>query len=370
MGKHWVKTSLGLGLLLTGQYFFFTWFTSSPIRVENIYSNGIYPIIGKCLRMLFGWVPFPVGQLFLIGVICVSTIFLLRSLIRVIRKQIKWIDLGKNSLINVLICGNVIYFLFMSVWGINYKRLPLLTHFHFKQTSYSVSELTDLCEVLVLQCNQVRAGIKNPQLIKQSNTDLFQRASFAYKNYSDQDSLINYAIPSTKAVMVSSSMAISGISGIYFPFTGEANVNMEAPMHELPFTICHEIGHQMGIAKEEEANFISFMVCTSSSDSVFLYSALRSALRYSMYTLLENDDIAFDHIRTMYGKQMKGDILKSRAYWEQYQGPISNYSEGINDLYLKANAQENGVESYDLFVDLLIAAHRNKQGIFENISSK
>jgi len=56
-------------------------------------------------------------------------------------------------------------------------------------------------------------------------------------------------------------MSYLGIGGVYFPFTGEANVNISMPHTSIPFTACHEMAHQIGFAREDEANFIAYIAC-------------------------------------------------------------------------------------------------------------
>ena len=50
-----------------------------------------------------------------------------------------------------------------------------------------------------------------------------------------------------------------GISGIFIPFTCEANVNATLPDWEIPFTACHELAHQRGFAREDEANYVGYL---------------------------------------------------------------------------------------------------------------
>ena len=40
------------------------WASWYPGWVERNYSHGIYPVISKIQRILFGWVPFSVGDIF------------------------------------------------------------------------------------------------------------------------------------------------------------------------------------------------------------------------------------------------------------------------------------------------------------------
>jgi len=63
-----------------------------------------------------------------------------------------------------------------------------------------------------------------------------------------------------------------------FPFTGEANVNISMPHTSIPFTACHEMAHQIGFAREDEANFIAYIACKNHPSPDFQYSGILSAL--------------------------------------------------------------------------------------------
>ena len=59
-------------------------------------------------------------------------------------------------------------------------------------------------------------------------------------------------------------MSAMGFTGVYFPFTGETNINIDAPQVFMPCTVAHEIAHQMGITSESECNFIGILANTYS----------------------------------------------------------------------------------------------------------
>ncbi len=83
-----------------------------------------------------------------------------------------------------------------------------------------------------------------------------------------------------KPVMLSELMSYTHITGVYSYFTGEANLNIAFPDYTLPFTAAHELAHQRGIAREDEANFVAFLVCSASEDSYIRYSAYLMMLEY------------------------------------------------------------------------------------------
>ena len=67
-------------------------------------------------------------------------------------------------------------------------------------------------------------------------------------------------------------MSAMNFTGVYFAFTGESNINVDAPACLIPSTIAHELSHQRGIASEQECNFLAVLASTTSGDPVYEYS--------------------------------------------------------------------------------------------------
>jgi hypothetical protein len=49
------------------------------------------------------------------------------------------------------------------------------------------------------------------------------------------------------------------------------------------------------------------------------------------------------------------DLKAGREYWKAFETPIATISTAVNDAYLKANKEEDGVKTYGQVVDLLLA---------------
>src|ERR1700744_3560499 len=56
-----------------------------PRVVERWYSNGFYPQVSRLQRLLFGWIPFSVGDILYLAV----AIWLIVGLVRLIRRLIR-----------------------------------------------------------------------------------------------------------------------------------------------------------------------------------------------------------------------------------------------------------------------------------------
>jgi hypothetical protein len=49
------------------------------------------------------------------------------------------------------------------------------------------------------------------------------------------------------------------------------------------------------------------------------------------------------------------DLEAIGVFWRRHEGTVSEISEKVNDAFLKANQQQDGVKSYGRMADLLIA---------------
>ena len=153
-------------------------------------------------------------------------------------------------------------------------------------------------------------------------------------------------------------MSHTNIIGVYSVLTGEANIDIDIPDMEIPSTVMHEMAHQRGFAREDEANYIAWVACMSHPDADFRYSGSAMALQYAMNALYSvNPDKYFDLAKD-YSLGYYKDLNNLQTYWKQFQGPVKKVANQMNDTYLKLNGQEDGVQSYGRMIDLLLAERR------------
>ena len=123
----------------------------------------------------------------------------------------------------------------------------------------------------------------------------------------------------------------------------------------MPFTACHELSHLRGFMQEEEANFIAFLACVESERTDFRYSGYLSGWVYCMNALYRADYGQWQEVRSLLSAEAEPDLAANSAFWDSYEGRISETAATINDTYLQVNAQTDGVNSYDRMVDLIVA---------------
>ena len=160
--------------------------------------------------------------------------------------------------------------------------------------------------------------------------------------------------PFPKPILNTWILSVQQTTGVYSPFTVEANYNRDIAYYDIPFTICHELSHLRGYMQEEEANFIGVLATIGADDLYFNYSGYVSAWVYAGNALARIDSTAF---ATLYGRinaRTRQDMLYNNAYWKQFEGKPAEAHEQLNDAYLKIQGQTTGVRSYGQMSDLLL----------------
>lgn len=335
--------------------------------VEKLYSKGVYPPIGRFLSRLTGIFPFSLAELCFIFVPAAFVIYSIIVLLRFFQKGKRGLEYFLSYAVNLVAVISIGFFTFLIIWGLNYYRLPFASIAGLEVKPASAEELESLCDSLIDRANALREKVSTYMdgsfVIPGSRRDILNSCYKGYEAISSKYPVLAGRYGNPKPVLLSGLMNYTGICGIYFPFTGEANVNVAIPLSTLPSTASHEMAHQRGFAREEEANFISYLACTAHPDVNYQYSGMLLALTNSMSALYKADPEAFTRLSQNYSEGVRKDIEEIRDFWRKYEGPVERASEKINNQYLKANNQRDGVQSYGRMVDLLIAEYRQaRQG--------
>ncbi len=163
-----------------------------------------------------------------------------------------------------------------------------------------------------------------------------------------------------KPVMLSEAMSYTHITGIYTFFTGEANINITFPDYTIPYTAAHELAHQRGIAREDEANFVAYLVCIESDDAYIRYSAYLNLLEYVMSALNRAAPALYREVVYSLSGEVRGELLAYSAFFEKYRDSVASEISGVvNDTYLTIQGTA-GTASYGMVVDLAVAYYREK----------
>ncbi|MEG1547754.1 MAG: DUF3810 domain-containing protein [Clostridia bacterium] len=329
-----------------------------PDIVERYFSRGAYPYISGALAGLTSSISASVAEIIVILAVLFVVCYLLGGIFKLFMRKIRVSDF-LSRIVSLGIIAGILLNLFYVCWGFNYYRPSLYTLMQLPVRERSVDELESLCKRLAEESNELRllvdedtAGVFTPG---RPYEDCFDELPSAYSSLSKKINVIVQKAYPAKAVYFSNAMSYTGIAGIFFPYTGEPNVNVDQPPLLALSSAAHEMAHFQGIAREDEANFIAYLACMESSDPAIRYSGAMLALINCGNKLYAADENKYFAISSSYSDEIVRDIKNYNAYWKAFDGPIEKFSTELNDSYLKFNQQENGVRSYGMMVDLLLA---------------
>ncbi len=275
----------------------------------------------------------------------------------------EWKAFIKNAIPVILCAASGIWLLFMISCGVNYHRMPFSTVEGMKTYPYSKEELLEVCEYLTEQVNLSAEKVtydENGHLMPQPDTE--KRAALTMDKAALKYSSLAGFYPKAKKFYIYQGLSSQGITGVFVSFTMEPHYNDDMPYYNLPHTLCHELSHLRGFMREDEAGFIAYLACVDSDYEDFIYSGYLTAYVYCMNSLYRADTDAFFELRDKLCKTASSDLAYNNEYWKQHDGFMTKATDKVNDTYLKANAQKDGVASYGRMTDLVVAKYfKDKQ---------
>ena len=331
--------------------------TLSKSLIENFYSRFLYKSLAGNLNKLSGKFGFSIGEILLLIFIILSILFVVFTVKNLITEKEK-IKTLFNFFYSVICAAIIIYIIFMSVWGLNYYRVPLIDNYsNYMDKQIDNDDIYSLAEYLIKDINDLKSRMKYEKL--NTNFQALNRIiEEDYKKIFEEFNFLNMHYVRTKPIKSSKLFLHMQILGIYNPFTFESNVNILIPYISFPFIIAHEMSHQIGISYEDEANFLAYLTCSKSENLFIKYSGNFETLLYLLGEL--NRDENYGYLIKNLNEETKEEIKEYNNFWKEYSGDLSKISEKVNDAYLKANSQKEGVRSYSRVVRLLVYYYRSK----------
>lgn len=329
----------------------------------DFYVQKIFPVITNIFSFVSGIFPFSVGEMMIIAAIIVILIGIPLILILLIfRKSSR----RKTASIASAAALWIITFVFTTE-TMNCFIMYQCTSFserYFNSAEHTNEQLKELYSMLIDKTNELSKEVPRDEHNCFTLTcNVQEEAKKAMKKAAGEYSQLKGYYPDAKPIQFSYFMSQSGLSGIYFPFSLEANYNDDMIRTNLPSTICHEYSHLKGIIQEDEANFISFVATTGSDNIEFQYCGYLEALEYVHNQIYEHDIESAFGLTDRISDEVRNDWFRflSEDYWEENEEKefiptetVSTVSENAIDTNIKMNGREEGVESYSHMVNLLL----------------
>lgn len=333
----------------------------------NAYSHYVYRVLSLSIGSVTGLLPFSVVELLLYATI----LFVLFDFVKQLRRAIRAAVARplRRFLGHLFLILSTLLVLYVFLCGINYHRTSfsqeagLSVTLDEHGTVYDEADLIALCDYLVTEINATEAQLDVSFIGQTTETPKASAAWLwhagrtgqrAMEKLGQRYSRLSGHYPFPKPILNTWLLSVQQTTGVYSPFTVEANYNRDIAYYDIPFTICHELSHLRGYMQEEEANFIGVLATIGADDLYFNYSGYVSAWVYAGNALAQIDSTAF---ATLYGRinaRTRQDMLYNNAYWKQFEGKPAEAHEKLNDTYLKIQGQATGVRSYGHVTDLML----------------
>ncbi len=349
---------LPLGFLLLGAARFIPGFA-------DFYYRNVYRYLGGIFGSITGIFPFSLMEAGIVFLFFLVVYWIVKMVLKAKDGQEAVLKYFKSVLMSMLSIACSVFFLFSALSGTNYYRAGFAEETGLEVKKSSVSELYDLCAFLLEEASEsgsrLYRGEDDLTVFDEHDFSMSNEAKAEFEKFCGDYGIMKMGFGkfgTPKPVLCSEVMAYLQISGVYSPYTFEANICTSGPDFLRGATMMHEQSHLRGYMNEAESNFIAYLACANSDSEFFRYSGNCLALLYSMNALYAADYELWYELRIQYPDYIAADMAAQNEYVRSHDTKVAEVSDKVNDTYLKLNDQQDGVRSYGKMVDLLLAYRR------------
>ena len=315
--------------------------------------------VASLFRAAFAYVtsvlPFSLAEAVIIMALPISFIYILYCMISASRRgKLPRHIFGLIGLLCLMLS------LFTVNFSMAYDCTPVEEQTGLDTESLTAEDVYDACIILLEELDEIEPMLVRDEhgsvIMPYSFSEMSRNLNFSYSKLYGEYSFLSPLYVAPKRIALSKPLTYTGLAGIYTFFTGEANVNMNFPDYAVTFTSAHEMAHQRGVAPEDEANFVAFVVCYNSDDPYIKYCALVEGANFLANSLYDADRELFDKVSQRFSSAVLGEYSGYVENFEPYSSSsVGDVTESINDAYLKSQGQEMGIDSYGLVTSLATA---------------
>ena len=271
---------------------------------------------------------------------------------------------GMRFIINIIATVLLIYSGHLVALGIAYKTTPLSEKMGIQEVEVNEDNLAEVMTLLRDEINELSPLVQRDESgvfvsgygFDRLSEEICESYAVFYEKYGFPEPFSSRA----KGVYHGNLMSYLEITGIYTYVTGEANVNTAFPDYDIIFTTAHEMSHQRGILRENEANFAAYVVTSMSDDVNLRYSGALSVYEYIASALSRTNRERYKEIASGLSEGARRDTAASYEVIKKYSDTVvGKISNRVNDVFLKSNGTE-GVITYGRVVELVVAYHTEK----------
>ena len=317
-------------------------------------SYSVVQPIHRALSVINSRVPFSVAEVLIGAAAAFAALCITLLIVRLIRGK------GKRALyrffIVLLSAGLAVYAGFCMLWGVYYYGDDFITNSGMKNDPISVEQLERTTRYFAELANYYSGMVERDETGAYvcDRGEILKKSPQVFSGIEKQYPCLEGPDISAKGIRFSRIMSYTDFTGFFFPFTAEANVNTDFPPSLFASTVAHELSHQRGVAKEQEANFVAVLACLDYGDADYCYSACLLAYIHLGNSLFTVNRDAWEEIYLSLDGNIRRDFQVNDEYWDQFETPVQTVSNAVYDGFLESYGQTLGIRSYGACVDLLV----------------
>ena len=301
--------------------------------------------------------PFSIGEtLIIIGVLGII-VYIIFQVVHICRRKNIFLRIYRSAVTAVMLFA-IIYGGFCTLWGVYYYTADFEEQSGIYGKAISVAELETVTRYFTAKLNEYSTLVARDErgVFAEDMDTVFDYSPQLYDAVSSVLPCLEGPAIAPKPFLFSEALSYMTFTGFFFPFTGEANINVHCPASSIPSTIAHEIAHQRGVAEEDEANFVAVLASMEDGNPAYCYSSCLMAYTYLGNALYGANYEAWADNYMSIAPEVIIDMRNSSSYWDTYRDTkVNAASDAVYTGFLKSYGQTDGLKTYGKCIDLLVA---------------
>jgi len=284
--------------------------------VGNWYAEKIYPRIHAVGARMTGALPFCLGEVLMfaaaicvvvtlgIGLTLLVRAAILRATGRGERRYVPgWVRVYGRVFAALVAAG---LWLYVFQWWLPYHDEVLGTKEHRREfTLEEVRVARNAVAEILLEAMPKLPRDADGRLIYPDAETVYRLVGESANGLADRYPRLAGYCPSPKVSSFSDVLDWMGIGGYTYPYTMEITYNRYVSNLYRYELLAHETSHNKGYFKENEAEFLGFLICCCSDDPLMRYCG-------SIYTFWDLDDMYCDLLLQAYDPNTAGQIYRQQ----------------------------------------------------------
>ncbi len=295
------------------------------------YADRIYGHIADFFGSIYDRAGVPVGELIMYFV---AVLLILYAVLLILSPLLNKKEGGKLFFkgASKLILSVVLIFVFIYVFNWLIPMNGSVLGLGIKtDTKYTLDEYEFLRNYVTEHMNEVAGEVKRDEdgeIIYPSREEMADEVVASMIVLSREYPRLSGYYPKMKAALCSDVLDWMDIGGYTYPYTMEITYNKYISDLYYPALYAHESSHHHGYYRENEANFLEYMACTTSDDPL---------LRYAGYIYV------YDYVDSAYQSKLMEELSKEEAIERYDKQPV------LDDMIFSdiLSAQSDAKERYD-----------------------